>query len=214
MWCTQCHTAFSWKTGDIETKIHNPHYYEWLRKTRGSAPREPGDIVGGVCGLEWNELALVFAYLVEDKHVLFNDLCNYTLMCRNIGHLKEYTIHHMNEECQTDNEIFRRLFLQKKFDETEFRRHIFIDHKRSNRINEIRTVLELITTASIDIIRNLYHQIMPELNTEKGVEIIKNTNTEIDELVAYSNRLLTDIYHTYNSKSLKFITEMITYEKI
>ena len=32
MWCTQCHTAFSWKSGQIQTRVHNPHYYQWLRE--------------------------------------------------------------------------------------------------------------------------------------------------------------------------------------
>jgi hypothetical protein len=35
MWCTQCHTAFSWRTGAVEERVHNPHYYEWMRRNGG-----------------------------------------------------------------------------------------------------------------------------------------------------------------------------------
>jgi hypothetical protein len=42
MWCTLCQTPFSWITGQKETgRVHNPHYYEWMRRTQGSVPREP-----------------------------------------------------------------------------------------------------------------------------------------------------------------------------
>ena len=48
MWCTQCHTGFSWKRGTIENRIHNPHYYEWQRQNNGGqAPRNPGDFECG-----------------------------------------------------------------------------------------------------------------------------------------------------------------------
>ena len=45
MFCTQCHTAFSWTTGEIEKGVmHNPHYFEWQRQTNGGvAPRVAGD---------------------------------------------------------------------------------------------------------------------------------------------------------------------------
>mgnify|MGYP003630564497 FL=1 len=43
MWCTQCYTAFDWRTGHIETgRIHNPHYFEFKKRTR-----EHGDIPCG-----------------------------------------------------------------------------------------------------------------------------------------------------------------------
>ncbi len=46
MWCTQCQTAFSWRTGQIEiSHIHNPHYFQWMRQNGTAAPplRPVGD---------------------------------------------------------------------------------------------------------------------------------------------------------------------------
>ena len=46
MFCTQCHTAFSWVTRRIETKIiHNPHYFQYLREQANGEeiPRNPLD---------------------------------------------------------------------------------------------------------------------------------------------------------------------------
>lgn len=51
MFCVECHTAFSWNTGQVVNGvIHNPHYYEFLRKQgNGIAPRNAGDVpCGGV----------------------------------------------------------------------------------------------------------------------------------------------------------------------
>lgn len=45
MWCTQCQTTFSWRTGlKEEGHTHNPHYYEFMRRNGGTVPRTPGDI--------------------------------------------------------------------------------------------------------------------------------------------------------------------------
>jgi len=57
MWCISCHSAFSWRTGQIVSGIvHNPHYYEWQRKqNNGEAPRNIGDIpCGGL--LDWADI--------------------------------------------------------------------------------------------------------------------------------------------------------------
>jgi len=50
MWCTACQTTFSWNTGQIllNTVVHNPHYYDYLRRTNnGMIPREAGDVPCG-----------------------------------------------------------------------------------------------------------------------------------------------------------------------
>jgi hypothetical protein len=48
MWCTQCHIAFSWKSGKrVNGVVHNPHYYQWAREN-GGAVRQPG--AAGPCG--------------------------------------------------------------------------------------------------------------------------------------------------------------------
>lgn len=51
MYCTACHTAFSWRTLRIETGlIHNPHYFAHLRAAAGGqVPRNPDDVL---CGRE------------------------------------------------------------------------------------------------------------------------------------------------------------------
>jgi len=50
MWCVSCQTTFSWNTGQIlmNTVVHNPHYYEYLRRANnGVIPREAGDVPCG-----------------------------------------------------------------------------------------------------------------------------------------------------------------------
>ena len=44
MWCTQCHIAFSWKSGlRVNGVVHNPHFYQWQRAGGGAAPiQTPG----------------------------------------------------------------------------------------------------------------------------------------------------------------------------
>ena len=61
MWCTNCNTAFSWRTGKrINGVIHNPHFFEWQRQNNGTVARTPGDIP---CGgfPRWRDFSVTMA---------------------------------------------------------------------------------------------------------------------------------------------------------
>jgi hypothetical protein len=67
MWCTQCNIAFSWKSGrEVGGTVHNPHYYEWMRKQNLSGIRNPGEIV---CGGIPNFRHLSVAMLVYSTYI-------------------------------------------------------------------------------------------------------------------------------------------------
>lgn len=74
MWCIDCHTTFSWNSGQIlnNTVVHNPHYYEYLRRqNNGVVPREAGDVPCGGLPNAWQ-----FTRTVMDIAVLTTEQKN------------------------------------------------------------------------------------------------------------------------------------------
>jgi len=53
MWCTQCQTPFSWRTGRIVNgTIHNPHYHQWMRQNGGGVQQPGARLCGGLPSLQ------------------------------------------------------------------------------------------------------------------------------------------------------------------
>lgn len=49
MWCVKCHTAFNWRTGKVESgRVHNPHYFEYLRQHAPDQLAEDARYANGV----------------------------------------------------------------------------------------------------------------------------------------------------------------------
>jgi len=78
MWCTACHTLFSWQSGEaIEERIHNPHYYEWVR--RQQQQQEEDNTPPPIMELDGNDIpcfSMYSGFLIrrELDYQLFSDL--------------------------------------------------------------------------------------------------------------------------------------------
>ena len=53
----------SWRAGRIETNIHNPHYYEWMRRTGNEIPANHNEVQ---CGREIDHCEFLY-YNTDDN---------------------------------------------------------------------------------------------------------------------------------------------------
>jgi hypothetical protein len=209
MWCTQCHTAFSWRTGDIETRVHNPHFFEWQRRTNGGvAPRVPGD-VPPQCGEE----ALLTHY--DFRHVtglqLRGDITTLSgNIIRDVIHLRETEmtvfLPPRDENVFLENRI---LFLRKAITKETFVRRVLKESKKREIHAEIHQVLTMFVQTSTDIIRQFMTLAHP-VDMRNEYDRLKSKLDEIETLRQFTNEALKEIYTTfkYTTRQIAFMNEL------
>lgn len=151
MFCTQCHTAFSWRTGRVETgRVHNPHYYEYMLRMNGAAPREPGDVVCG--GLPVTPHIDTprhrLTYSVTQRNELFT-------IHRMHGHIQHVVLHRYDQARLTENRDLRVGYMMNDVSEADFKKKIQQREKQADKKREIREVLELYQTVTMDLMQKV-----------------------------------------------------------
>jgi hypothetical protein len=214
MWCTQCHTAFSWKTGAIQTSIHNPHYYEWQRKN-GGAPRVAGDVE---CGQELNHTTFDHFRnaILRGKHKRFLNYCNpnsidgYDWTARQhslkvnangLSDIIRRTIHNERIELpqfRTDylekNQELRVQYLCNEIDEDTFKILVQRNDKKHRKNNEICQVIQVSVTAVTDIVFRIIDNLK---NSVCGEDKFDELMSEFNGVREYCNEIFKDISFAY-----------------
>lgn len=182
MYCTQCHTAFSWSTGKIERgKIHNPHYYEYLRNHQGFVPREEGD---NPCDdIQGQHVyRLILKTIPDHQHVLFN-------VIRLYNHIRAISVPQLTQIVTNDDVRIR--YLAKEISEECFRRAIVRNDKKNNKNAEDVQVFNMFVIVS--------HTIMTRLTGKKKVkdDTVLAVVAELQELARIFNDSLAKIARVY-----------------
>jgi hypothetical protein len=150
MYCTQCHTAFSWLRGTIERGvIHNPHFYEAQRAmNNGVAPsRQTAFRCGGPPAIwEINEVLdreNIYFELASDAHRLINHI--------NMIELPRYP----NTIGDLDNSSLRIDYLLNRITEKQWISKLKNKMKKQEKDGELNMVLTMFTTTMADLFGNI-----------------------------------------------------------
>lgn len=153
MWCVNCHVTFDWNTLErVTDRVHNPHYYEWMRRNGRDIPREPGDLPPmPVCGqLPTHD------QLVRALHGLVDKPTRHAIQCvLTIGyHIEDVQLREPRRRPVWDvlqgryvdegiHGTLRKMYLKNEITEDEWKRKLFLEEKKKSREEAIRGVFEL-----------------------------------------------------------------------
>ncbi|ADQ91045.1 hypothetical protein MpV1_122c [Micromonas sp. RCC1109 virus MpV1] len=174
MWCISCHTAFNWRTGEIETgRIHNPHFIEFKKKTMMS--REHGDIpCGGVPS--FRELREIGAT---------NEILQYAMIVHQMERENMYI-----DLTPIDNMNLRVAYMLNDIDEDDFKNFLQRQEKFKDKSRDLSNIYEMMANTGGDLLRQ--YVIDPERHDEI-VDLLK-------KIVDYGNEIFETIRKRYNCR--------------
>ncbi len=217
MWCTQCHVAFSWKTGIIDTGVvHNPHFYQHQRQGGNINLRNPGEVLcGGMPNFwtmrnnftrkmrlpresveEYNSMKKFMDYL-SDLHRIFN-------------HIQYHELNQARQNMQQTNNLenIRVRYLIGEISKDQLSIEVFKKDKQYKKYTELVHIYELIHVVSVDLFRwieNYFNNIESKTyNTNIIISQVSEKINELNNLRIYINEQLSKISISYNQKVPQF----------
>ena len=193
IWCTQCHCTWDWESGEEDKgRIHNPHYWEYLKKIGKDEDEVKRQFErGGVGMIRNNEECFTFNNLERYLDTsIFNSIFP-RLTHLELVDLPKFTV----ESMENLNFDLRKDYLKSKIDEKKFKQNISLRFKRNNFNVEARQILEMFLQTTKDIISNFF--------LDKNIRSINSVFIKyIDTMELYENLKTLQDYTLNNFKKV------------
>lgn len=194
MWCTQCKTPFSWKTGQeiVGGMIHNPHYYEWARNN-GRVNH----------GFDFNNCEGLPEMRYVSRHIQLVFFRNDDQFPRRAIEVHRKCVHFQQVErrnqTEHDDNFFKNLdirirWLNNQISDKQFESVLHRRYKQILVNQRINQVYDLVVTLCSDV----FHRILRQNNDTP--EIREGFMTEFREIFTYGDSCFAKLEKVYKVK--------------
>lgn len=195
MFCTICHTTFSWKTGEVVNSgpLHNPHYFQWLdaQRAAGIDPHANAHNANA-CGNHYTRIL---------NHLVNNNLnINVSLQNRMLNHVRCVEIPKYAAVTEEKFKLLRVDYILQHIDLKEWARKLQILEKRDNVNKGMREILEMLCAVMDDLFGKLMQ--VKKGDTPAAYQVLE----EFEALRQFTNTELKKYCKTY-SVTVRHINE-------
>jgi ribosomal protein S27AE len=217
MWCTECHCAFNWQTGLLETgHVHNPHFFEFQRRM-GTNMRNVQDMPCNAHNPD--RYHGILRNLLDGMFNRTSKAMRASLNLPEIDPTQEMNIkqkttdvtmslpafvtemQRYRQDAIQNNMELRVKYLTEEFTDAQFRSYLFRDAKKFNVEREMGQVIQTVVFAMTDILTRMVDYLRGNLNLENtnisDPLVVLSMLSEVDVLMAYANECLAKICVEY-----------------
>jgi hypothetical protein len=204
IWCTGCHTAFSWKTGQIETgHIHNPHYWEYLQK-QGRDVDGVRNMMGINARPNMNQCLTLEDTIMDYSNEYYRGLCVA------IMHMRHGTVQERDD--MNANKDLRKRYLLKEIDEKGLKMVLYKRERKRKFNAELVQILNMVYETTKDMILLSYTTKFVEYRSNakgKGTnfskDLVSNVCPEITNITNYSLEQIDKLCDRFNYVKPRYV---------
>jgi hypothetical protein len=214
MFCITCQTPFDWNTGKIVTSgvIHNPHYFEWLKRNGKSIQRNPADIPCGGYPDLWTLMQRVSRKL---NPKVTGSFFEFFRICQEIQEISERSYRsHLDNATMSEVNI---KFLLNDCDEKLWGQKLARLERKRKLDSEVQEVFGAFRMVAVELINRVMNynengiiMSFEKLPFPKAEDFLSELNVEIKELVKMINDGMQQISIAHNY-SVPYIDGEIRY---